>query len=393
MKIAANIAGARALVTGGAGFVGSHLCEALLAAGCEVVALDNLSTGTRANVAHLDPRSGFELVVGDIADEELVASLVARSDVIFHLAAAVGVEMIVDSPLRSLHANVAGTEVVLRVAARYGVPVLPGLHLRGVRQGRVLPAGRGGQHHPRPQQRSPLVLCRRQVARRVPGFGLPPGVRPSRCHLPSFQHRRPAPDRPLRHGHPALRRGGALGRHARGQRRRPAVALLPPRARRGRRDHAARRHAHGRRQRVQRRLVRRGLDPRARRARPGEGARAPRAGRAGARAPRPDPHALLRRGLPERRLRGHPPPRAGHRAPDGAHGLAAAALARRRRSRPCWASGWARRSRPPAGSHWCDRGGRAAAAGSRPGPRVRRSGRRGADALRARQRHHAGSGS
>jgi UDP-glucose 4-epimerase len=125
MKIAArSVAGARALVTGGAGFVGSHLCEALLAGGCEVVVLDNLSTGTRANVAHLDPRSGFELVVGDIADEDLVASLVARSDVIYHLAAAVGVEMIVDSPLRSLHANVAGTEVVLRVAARYGVPVL-----------------------------------------------------------------------------------------------------------------------------------------------------------------------------------------------------------------------------------------------------------------------------
>jgi UDP-glucose 4-epimerase len=96
----------------------------LLAGGCEVVVLDNLSTGSRANVVHLDPRRGFELVVGDIADEELVASLVARSDVIFHLAAAVGVEMIVDSPLRSLHANVVGTEVVLRVAARHGVPTL-----------------------------------------------------------------------------------------------------------------------------------------------------------------------------------------------------------------------------------------------------------------------------
>jgi UDP-glucose 4-epimerase len=124
MKIAASVAGARALVTGGAGFVGSHLCEALLAGGCEVVAFDNLSTGTRANVAHLDPRRGFELVVGDISDEETLAGLVARSDVIFHLAAAVGVELIVDSPLRSLHANVAGTESVLRIAARYGVPVL-----------------------------------------------------------------------------------------------------------------------------------------------------------------------------------------------------------------------------------------------------------------------------
>jgi UDP-glucose 4-epimerase len=111
-------------VTGGAGFIGSHLCRALLAAGCDVVALDNLSTGTRANVAHLDPGQGFELVVGDTTDEELVASLVERSDLVFHLASAVGIDLIVDGPLRSLHANVSGTQVVLRVAARHRVPTL-----------------------------------------------------------------------------------------------------------------------------------------------------------------------------------------------------------------------------------------------------------------------------
>ncbi len=119
-----SLEGARALVTGGAGFVGSHLCDALLALGCQVVALDNLSSGSRANVAHLDPRLGFQLVVGDVADDELVAGLMERSDVVFHLAAAVGAEQIVDGPLRSLHANVSGTAVVLRVAARHGVPTV-----------------------------------------------------------------------------------------------------------------------------------------------------------------------------------------------------------------------------------------------------------------------------
>ena len=124
MQRSREIAGSRALVTGGAGFIGSHLCEALLAAGCEVIALDNLSTGTRANLAHLDPGEGFELVVGDTTDEELVASLIERSDVVFHLAAAVGIDLIVDGPLRSLHANVSGTQCVLRVAARSRVPTL-----------------------------------------------------------------------------------------------------------------------------------------------------------------------------------------------------------------------------------------------------------------------------
>jgi UDP-glucose 4-epimerase len=123
-KAPSEIAGPRALVTGGAGFIGSHLCEALLAAGCDVVALDNLSTGSRGNIAHLDPGSGFELVVGDTTDEELVASLAERSDVIFHLASAAGIDLIIDGPLRSLHANVSGTQAVLRVAARYRIPTL-----------------------------------------------------------------------------------------------------------------------------------------------------------------------------------------------------------------------------------------------------------------------------
>ena len=111
----------RALITGGAGFIGSHLAEALLRDGYSVTALDNLSTGSESNVAHLDE---LQLVVGDAADERLVAELVAESDVVFHLAAAVGVRLILADPIESFRTNVLGTEAVLRAAAQHGTKVL-----------------------------------------------------------------------------------------------------------------------------------------------------------------------------------------------------------------------------------------------------------------------------
>jgi len=111
-------------VTGGAGFVGSHLAERLLAAGELVTVLDDLSTGSRENVAHLvaDPR--FTLVVGDVTDLDVVEQLVGNSDLIIHLAAAVGVKLILADPLRSIETNVAGTRNVLDAAARKGTKVL-----------------------------------------------------------------------------------------------------------------------------------------------------------------------------------------------------------------------------------------------------------------------------
>jgi len=111
----------RALITGGAGFIGSHLAEELIADGYTVTALDDLSTGSEANIAHLDK---LELVVGDTADERLVEELVAESDVVFHLAAAVGVKLILAEPIESFRTNVLGTEAVLRAAERYGTKVL-----------------------------------------------------------------------------------------------------------------------------------------------------------------------------------------------------------------------------------------------------------------------------
>ena len=113
-----------ALVTGGAGFIGSHLCESLLDQGYEVFALDDLSTGRLDNVAHLVDRRDFHLVVDSVLNEAVVNSLVHRCDVVWHLAAAVGVRLIVEKPVHTLVTNVQGTEVVLDLCARFRKPVL-----------------------------------------------------------------------------------------------------------------------------------------------------------------------------------------------------------------------------------------------------------------------------
>src|SRR5216684_1100662 len=108
----------RALITGGAGFIGSHLADALLAAGHSVTAIDNLSTGSRGNVEHLLERPQFQLVVDDVLNEPHVARLVSQADVVFHLAAAVGVKWIIDHPLLSIRTNLRATEIVLEQASR-----------------------------------------------------------------------------------------------------------------------------------------------------------------------------------------------------------------------------------------------------------------------------------
>ncbi len=113
-----------ALITGGAGFIGSHLVETLMAARHKVTVLDDLSTGRYENVAHLDGQDGFQMVVGTILNEQLVDKLVERCDVVFHLAAAVGVELIITKPLESLLTNIRGSEIVLEMAHRYRKKVL-----------------------------------------------------------------------------------------------------------------------------------------------------------------------------------------------------------------------------------------------------------------------------
>ena len=114
----------RALITGGAGFIGSHLADRLLERGDQVVLLDDLSTGRLANIEHLNGRADAEFVLGSILNADLVDHVVSRVDTVFHLAAAVGVNLIVEKPLESLMTNIRGTETVVEKAHKYGKRIL-----------------------------------------------------------------------------------------------------------------------------------------------------------------------------------------------------------------------------------------------------------------------------
>jgi UDP-glucose 4-epimerase len=108
----------KVLLTGGAGFIGSHLAEVLLDQGHDVFAIDDLSTGAMENIAHLKGRPGFGYVIDTIMNEPLTAELVDGADVVFHLAAAVGVKLIVEAPVRTIETNVHGTEIILKLASK-----------------------------------------------------------------------------------------------------------------------------------------------------------------------------------------------------------------------------------------------------------------------------------
>ena len=112
------------LVTGGAGFIGSHLCELLLQQGRRVVAIDDLSTGHINNIRELIPQPGFQFVRETIANTQVLDRLCSEVDIVVHLAAAVGVKLIVENPVHTIYTNVIGTESVLSTANRYGCKVL-----------------------------------------------------------------------------------------------------------------------------------------------------------------------------------------------------------------------------------------------------------------------------
>ncbi len=112
------------LVTGGAGFIGSHLAEALLAEGCQVTVIDDLSTGRFENIAHLTGHRRFCFAIDSISNEVVMDRLVSECDVIFHLAAVVGVALIVQDPVRVIETNILGTHAVLKVANHYRKKVL-----------------------------------------------------------------------------------------------------------------------------------------------------------------------------------------------------------------------------------------------------------------------------
>ena len=114
----------RALITGGAGFIGSHLAEALLERGWRVEIIDDLSTGSIRNIEHLKGHPYFSYVLDTVMNRPLMMELVDRADVVFHLAAAVGVRLIVEAPVRTIETNIKATEVVLELAAKKKKPVL-----------------------------------------------------------------------------------------------------------------------------------------------------------------------------------------------------------------------------------------------------------------------------
>jgi len=113
-----------ALVTGGAGFIGSHLCELLLSAGHKVIVVDDLSTGRLLNIEHLYSNLNFKFIQGSVCDENLMREVIACCDCIYHLAAAVGVNLIVEKPVHTIETNIHGTEVVLSTANQFGKKVL-----------------------------------------------------------------------------------------------------------------------------------------------------------------------------------------------------------------------------------------------------------------------------
>ena len=112
----------RVFITGGAGFIGSHLCDVLVARGDEVSILDNLSTGSKGNIAHLEGK--IKVSQGDIRDQALVESLVADSELVLHMAAALGVDNILENPIESISTNFYGSEIVLNATLKYKKRIL-----------------------------------------------------------------------------------------------------------------------------------------------------------------------------------------------------------------------------------------------------------------------------
>ena len=132
------------LITGGAGFIGSHLAEALLARGHQVTIMDDLSTGSVENIRHLRTNPSVHCLFESVMDRRLLAEVVDQADVIFHLAAAVGVRRIIESPVRTIETNVKGTELVLEAAAG-SETALPALSLVNQLFTSAKAAGRGGE--------------------------------------------------------------------------------------------------------------------------------------------------------------------------------------------------------------------------------------------------------
>ncbi len=181
----------RALITGGAGFIGSHLAEALLAHGDEAVIIDDLSTGSIDNIAHLKGRPRLPLHAStSVTNEPLLAELVDQCDVVFHLAAAVGVKLIVEQPVHTIETNVHGTEVVLKHANKKKKLVVIASTSEVYGKSTAVPFHEDADLVLGPTPKHRWAYACSKAHRRVPGARVLEGEEAAGHHRAALQHRR-----------------------------------------------------------------------------------------------------------------------------------------------------------------------------------------------------------
>ena len=191
----------RTLITGGAGFIGSHLAESLLAQGQRVVVIDDLSTGRLENIATFIKHPNFQFVNETIHTESVMDRLVSECEVIYHLAAAVGVELIIKDPVRTIETNLLGTEVVLRLARRYQRKVLLASTSEVYGKSEDLPFREESDRVMGATTKSRWSYAESKAMDEFLALAYHKQSQRPDCHLPLLQYRRPAANRHLRHGH------------------------------------------------------------------------------------------------------------------------------------------------------------------------------------------------
>ena len=196
------------LVTGGAGFIGSHLTESLLSGGEDVIVLDDLSTGSEQSLAAVLDHPSLQFVKGSILDASLVDELTGRAQTVYHLAAAVGTFTILDKTLESLRTNLHGTENVVDSALRHGARVLIASTSEVYGKNTKIGLQEDDDRHVGSPLKNRWSYAEAKAIDETLALPLRGRARLADGHRPAVQHGRSASDRPLRHGDPAVRRAG-----------------------------------------------------------------------------------------------------------------------------------------------------------------------------------------